>query len=69
TPENIVSVEQKTQATKITSAPRPGSSSDEIFTITGLKRGTATLHFYLARGWEQSSVAPADERDIRIIVE
>ncbi|MCW3089748.1 MAG: putative secreted protein [Ferruginibacter sp.] len=69
TQENIVSLAQKKNQKKVTSPPQAGASFDEIFTVTALKKGEVTLHFYLARGWEPDSKAPVEERDIKVMVE
>ncbi|MEO5650232.1 MAG: protease inhibitor I42 family protein [Ginsengibacter sp.] len=69
-PKDIVSVERSTQPLKNNISPMPsGWSSDEMFTVTALKKGTATLHFYLVRTWEVDSVLPKDEKRINVIVE
>ena len=47
----------------------PGSSVDEIFTVTGLKIGTATIHFILVRTWEDSAIEPIEEKRIKVEVE
>lgn len=69
TPTDIVSVERIKQPANESRPPIPGSSSDEIFTITALKKGSCTLHFYLVRTWEPPSVGPKDEKKIKITVE
>jgi predicted secreted protein len=46
----------------------PGSSVDEIFTVTGLKKGVATIHFILVRTWEDSAIAPIEEKRIKVEV-
>jgi predicted secreted protein len=67
--KDIVSVEEKKQpAKKIAMPPLPGSSLDEIFTVTALKKGKVTLHFHLIRSWEPSSIKPKDEKKIEIEV-
>lgn len=68
-PKDIVSVEQNKQSAKNSSPPMPGRSSDETFTITALKKGTAVLHFYLVRTWEAGTVEPKDEKKIEVNVE
>lgn len=67
--EEIISVEQKKQPLKRSRSILPGSSTDEVFTVTGLKAGNVTLHFYLIRTWEDDSVEPKDEKKIKIQVE
>ena len=67
--KEIIEVEQKKQPLKRSRSILPGSSTDEIFTITALKKGIVTLHFYLIRTWEDDSVEPKDERKIKIQVE
>lgn len=67
--EDIISVEQKKQPVKRSKSIIPGSSADEVFTITALKKGNVTLHFYLVRTWEDDTVEPKDEKKIKIMVE
>ncbi len=69
TPADIVSVEQIKQPANKGRSPIPGSSSDETFKITALKKGSCTLHFYLVRTWEPPSVKPKEEKKIKITVE
>lgn len=67
--EDIIAVEQKKQPVKRSRSILPGSSTDEVFTVTGLKAGNVTLHFYLVRTWEDDAVEPKDEKKIKIQVE
>ena len=67
--EDIIEVEQKKQPVKRSRSILPGSSTDEVFTVTGLKAGNVTLHFYLVRTWEDDAVEPKDEKKIKIQVE
>ena len=67
--KDIIAVEQKKQPVKRSRSVMPGSSTDEVFLVTGLKAGNVTLHFYLVRTWEDDSVEPKDEKKIKIMVE
>lgn len=67
--KDMIVVEQKKQPLKRSRSILPGSSADEIFTVTGIKKGMVTLHFYLVRTWEDDSVAPKDEKKIKIQVQ
>lgn len=44
-----------------------GTSADEIFTITALKKGTTIIHFTQQRNWGKST--PVNEKNIKIIIE
>lgn len=66
--EDIIEVEQKKQPVKRSRSILPGSSTDEVFTITALKKGNVTLHFFLVRTWEDDAVEPKDEKKIKIQV-
>ena len=68
-PEEIVSVSLAEQVKNKEKEILPGSSTDEVFTIKALKKGTANIHFYLVRSWEDDSQKPKEKKDIRIVVE
>lgn len=67
--EDIISIEQKKEPVKRSRSILPGSSTAEVFTVTGLKKGMVTLHFYLVRTWEDDSIEPKDEKKIKIQVQ
>ncbi|HEV2833354.1 MAG TPA: protease inhibitor I42 family protein [Hanamia sp.] len=69
TPEEIVSITRNKTFSKNNNFPIPGSSSDEIFTIKALKKGEAIIHFYLVRTWEDDSILPKEEKEIKVKVE
>jgi predicted secreted protein len=67
-PANIVLVEHNKLPSLQSGSPLPGSSADEIFTITALKKGNTILHFYLVRTWESRSIEPKEEKKIEMKV-
>ncbi len=67
-PANIVLVKHNKIPLLNSSLPIPGSSADEIFTITALEKGITILHFYLVRTWEPRSIEPKEEKKIEIKV-
>ncbi|MFZ4769660.1 MAG: protease inhibitor I42 family protein [Ferruginibacter sp.] len=67
-PANIVLVKHNKLPSQNSSLPMPGSSADEIFTITALEKGITILHFYLVRTWESRSIEPKEEKKIEIKV-
>ena len=69
TPKDIVSVVPNKTFAKSNNPPMPGSSSDEIFTVKALKKGEAIIHFYLVRTWEDDSILPKEEKEIKVKVE
>jgi predicted secreted protein len=64
--KDIVAVEEKKQAAAKIAMPLPGSSLDEIFIVTAVKKGKVILHFSLIRSWEPTSTKPKDEKKIAI---
>jgi predicted secreted protein len=68
-PKEIVSVAPNKMPSQNNTPPIPGSSSDEIFTIKALKKGEATIRFYLVRTWEDDSILPKEEKELKIKVE
>ena len=69
TPKEIVSVARNKMPVKNNAPPIPGSSSDEIFTIKALKKGEAIIRFYLVRTWEDDSILPKEEKELKVKVE
>ena len=67
--KDVLEVARKKQPAKRSMTILPGSSADEIFTVTGLKKGTATIHFSLVRTWEDSAIEPIEEKRIKVEVE
>jgi len=67
--KEVLEVARKKQPAKRSRTILPGSSVDEIFTVTGLKKGSATIHFSLVRTWEDSAIAPIEEKRIKVEVE
>ena len=65
----IIDIIRKKQPVTRDKAILPGNSVDEIFTVTGLKKGTATIHFILVRTWEDSAIQPIEEKKIKVEVE
>jgi predicted secreted protein len=68
-PKEIVSVAQNKMPSQKKTPPIPGSSSDEIFTIKALKKGEAIIRFYLVRTWEDDSILPKEEKELKVKVE
>ena len=67
--KDVLEVTRKKEPVKGSRTILPGSSVDEIFTVTGLKKGSATIHFILVRTWEDSAIAPIEEKRIKVEVE
>ena len=67
--KDVVEISRKKQPVKRSRTILPGSSVDETFIVTGLKKGTATIHFILVRTWEDSAIAPIEEKKIKVEVE
>lgn len=67
-PKNIVSVSLAEQIRNKEKVILPGASTDEVFTVKALKKGTANIHFYLVRSWEDDSQKPKEEKEIQIVV-
>ncbi|MEP6926483.1 MAG: protease inhibitor I42 family protein [Ginsengibacter sp.] len=45
-----------------------GASSDEVFTITAQKKGTANINFFQQRSWEKN-IDPVHEKKVKIIID
>ena len=67
--KDILEVTRKKQPVKRSRTILPGNSVDEVFTVKGLKKGAATIHFILVRTWEDSAIAPIEEKRIKVEVE
>jgi len=59
---------QKTFDNDGANAKNLGFSATEIFTVTALKRGEATLHFRQVRQWEPGK-PPKDEKLMKLLVD
>ena len=68
-PKEIVSIAQNKTSPQNNTPPIPGSSSDEIFTIKALKKGEVIIRFYLVRTWEDESILPKEEKELKVKVE
>lgn len=66
--KDVLEVARKKEPVNKSSAILPGSPVDEIFTVKGLKKGAATIHFILVRTWEDSAIAPIEEKRIKVEV-
>jgi predicted secreted protein len=67
--KDVIEITRKKQPANKTRTILPGSSVDEIFTVTGIKKGIATIHFILVRTWEDSAIKPIEEKKIKVEVE
>ena len=67
-PEDIVSVDKKVKPQKEPGDKRAGSSANELFILTAIRKGEATVHFRQLRIWEAGS-KPLEEQKITVIVE
>lgn len=68
-PQKIVSVNLLKPVENGSENILPGSSVDEVYSIKGLKKGEATIYFYLVRAWEDDSIKPKEEKRIKVTVE
>ncbi len=66
--KNCIKVTRKFSISEKPGQKNIGASADEIFTITGLKKGTVNIRFFQQRGWEKNS-DPINEKKVKIIVE
>ncbi|MES1220343.1 MAG: protease inhibitor I42 family protein [Bacteroidota bacterium] len=66
--EKIISIDKKIAPQKDKTSKLPGASSDEVFILTALQKGKATVHFKQLRIWE-TGTRPVEEKILLIIIE
>ena len=66
--EEMISVVEQQQPVPANNTMMPGSSVDEVFRVTALKKGEAKLRFFLSRSWESDSINPKAEKIIQVSV-
>jgi predicted secreted protein len=66
--KDCVSVLKEFISPKNISMQNTGAGAEELFTITGIKKGSAAVHFFQRRSWEKDT-SPVDERTVVVVVD